>query len=113
MSLPLRRCDEVYQENVYQVSAAASCCPCSLCPAHCIVSVTDVPCRQRSLSGRQHDPCGSCPSGGIRPAQDERPFVSARRVMNELGEPYASNLEMVCFHTVSKGTLGECGMRGG
>jgi len=39
--------------------------------------------------------------------------VSARRVMNELGEPYASNLEMVCFHTVSKGTLGECGMRGG
>jgi len=46
-------------------------------------------------------------------AQDERPFVSARRVMNELGEPYASNLEMVCFHTVSKGTLGECGMRGG
>ena len=46
-------------------------------------------------------------------AQDERPFVSARRVMNEMGEPYASTLEMVCFHTVSKGTLGECGMRGG
>ena len=33
--------------------------------------------------------------------------------MMDMGEPYASTLELVCFHTVSKGTLGECGMRGG
>ena len=46
-------------------------------------------------------------------AQDERPFVSAKKVMMDMGEPYASTLELVCFHTVSKGTLGECGMRGG
>ena len=45
--------------------------------------------------------------------QDERPFVSAKKVMMDMGEPYASALELVCFHTVSKGTLGECGMRGG
>jgi len=45
--------------------------------------------------------------------QDERPFVSARRVAHELGEPYRSGLEMMCFHTVSKGSLGECGLRGG
>ena len=39
--------------------------------------------------------------------------MSAKKVMMEMGEPYASTLELVCFHTVSKGTLGECGMRGG
>ena len=34
--------------------------------------------------------------------QDERPFVSARQVMYELGEPYASGTELLSFHTVSK-----------
>eukprot|EP01025_Chloroclados_australasicus_P039239 TRINITY_DN40527_c0_g1_i1.p1 TRINITY_DN40527_c0_g1~~TRINITY_DN40527_c0_g1_i1.p1 ORF type:complete len:524 (-),score=50.45 TRINITY_DN40527_c0_g1_i1:375-1946(-) len=45
--------------------------------------------------------------------QDERPFVAARKVMYELGEPYASGLELLSFHTVSKGPYGECGLRGG
>ena len=45
--------------------------------------------------------------------QDERPFVSARKVMTELGAPYATNTELLSFHTVSKGTGGECGLRGG
>jgi glutamate--glyoxylate aminotransferase len=45
--------------------------------------------------------------------QDARPFVSARKVLKSLGEPYASGVELLSFHTVSKGSLGECGMRGG
>eukprot|EP00873_Tetraselmis_striata_P001310 jgi/Tetstr1/421574/TSEL_012518.t1 len=45
--------------------------------------------------------------------QDERPFVSARAVAHDMGEPYRSGLEMMCFHTVSKGAVGECGLRGG
>ena len=34
--------------------------------------------------------------------QDERPFLSARKVMYEMGEPYRSGVEIVSFHTVSK-----------
>jgi hypothetical protein len=34
--------------------------------------------------------------------QDERPFVAARKVMKEMGEPYASGVELLSFHTVSK-----------
>lgn len=45
--------------------------------------------------------------------QDERPFVSARKVMMDMGEPYSKKVELVSFHTVSKGTGGECGLRGG
>uniref|UniRef100_A0A7R9Z8F2 Aminotransferase class I/classII large domain-containing protein n=1 Tax=Chlamydomonas euryale TaxID=1486919 RepID=A0A7R9Z8F2_9CHLO len=45
--------------------------------------------------------------------QDERPFVSARKVMHSMGSPYAEGVEMVSFHTVSKGSAGECGLRGG
>ncbi|KAG1680369.1 hypothetical protein FOA52_015460 [Chlamydomonas sp. UWO 241] len=45
--------------------------------------------------------------------QDERPFISARKVMKSMGAPYADGVEMVSFHTVSKGSAGECGLRGG
>lgn len=45
--------------------------------------------------------------------QDERPFVSAKKVMNDMGAPYNTGVELASFHTVSKGTLGECGLRGG
>lgn len=45
--------------------------------------------------------------------QDEKPFVSAKKVLGDLGEPYASSVELASFHTVSKGVLGECGLRGG
>ena len=34
--------------------------------------------------------------------QDERPFVSAKKVMSMMGEPYASGVELLSFHTVSK-----------
>ncbi|GBF93162.1 alanine aminotransferase [Raphidocelis subcapitata] len=43
----------------------------------------------------------------------DRPFVSARKVLLDMGEPYASAVELVSFHSVSKGTSGECGLRGG
>ncbi|MEW5315685.1 MAG: hypothetical protein WDW38_007095 [Sanguina aurantia] len=45
--------------------------------------------------------------------QDERPFVSAKKVLSTMGEPYASGTELLSFHTISKGTGGECGLRGG
>lgn len=44
---------------------------------------------------------------------DDKPFVSAKKVLGDLGEPYASTVELASFHTVSKGVLGECGLRGG
>ena len=40
-------------------------------------------------------------------------FLSLRRVLHEMGEPYASELEMISMNSVSKGMLGECGFRGG
>lgn len=43
----------------------------------------------------------------------ERPFISFRKVVLELGEPYASEVELVSFHSLSKGQTGECGRRGG
>ena len=41
------------------------------------------------------------------------PFISFRKVLAEMGEPYASNVELISMHSVSKGILGECGLRGG
>jgi len=41
------------------------------------------------------------------------PFISARKVLHTLPEPYHSNTELVSFHTISKGAYGECGLRGG
>jgi glutamate--glyoxylate aminotransferase len=43
----------------------------------------------------------------------QRPFVSARKVLGAMPEPYRSGTEIVSFHTVSKGAYGECGLRGG
>ncbi|XP_021746742.1 glutamate--glyoxylate aminotransferase 2-like [Chenopodium quinoa] len=45
--------------------------------------------------------------------QDERPFVSARKVLMDMGPPMNKDLQLVSFHTVSKGYWGECGQRGG
>lgn len=45
--------------------------------------------------------------------QDERPFISARKVLMDMGPPISKELELVSFHTVSKGYWGECGQRGG
>lgn len=40
-------------------------------------------------------------------------FYSVRKVLAELGEPYANNVEVVSLHSTSKGLMGECGLRGG
>jgi glutamate--glyoxylate aminotransferase len=45
--------------------------------------------------------------------QDERPFVSCHKVLNSLLSPLPSELELISFHSASKGNFGECGMRGG
>jgi glutamate--glyoxylate aminotransferase len=45
--------------------------------------------------------------------QNERKFISARSVLNKMGEPYISSQELISFHTASKGVYGECGFRGG
>lgn len=45
--------------------------------------------------------------------QDERPFISARKVLMDMGSPMSKELQLVSFHTVSKGYWGECGQRGG
>ncbi|XP_057542379.1 glutamate--glyoxylate aminotransferase 2 [Amaranthus tricolor] len=45
--------------------------------------------------------------------QDERPFISARKVLLDMGPPQSKELQLVSFHTVSKGYWGECGQRGG
>lgn len=42
-----------------------------------------------------------------------KPFVSCRGVVGRMPEPYRSGVELVSFHTVSKGAYGECGLRGG
>jgi aspartate/methionine/tyrosine aminotransferase len=33
--------------------------------------------------------------------------------MHSLGAPYSTSLELVSYHSVSKGVSGECGLRGG
>ena len=30
-----------------------------------------------------------------------------------MGEPYSTNVELISLHSVSKGLMGECGLRGG
>ncbi|CAL8994126.1 unnamed protein product [Prunus brigantina] len=45
--------------------------------------------------------------------QDERPFISARKVLMGMGLPISKEVQLVSFHTVSKGYWGECGQRGG
>ncbi|OIC41868.1 hypothetical protein A7L55_18100 [Acinetobacter baumannii] len=45
--------------------------------------------------------------------QDERPFVSAKKVLMDMGLPFSKELQLVSYHTVSKGYWGECGQRGG
>lgn len=43
----------------------------------------------------------------------DQPFVSARKVLADMGGAAAAETELLTFHTVSKGALGECGLRGG
>ncbi|EHB16879.1 Alanine aminotransferase 1 [Heterocephalus glaber] len=45
-------------------------------------------------------------------AQGSR-FHSFKKVLTEMGPPYAEQQELASFHSVSKGYMGECGFRGG
>ncbi|KAF5920968.1 hypothetical protein HPG69_017910, partial [Diceros bicornis minor] len=40
-------------------------------------------------------------------------FHSFKKVLTELGPPYAAQQELASFHSVSKGYMGECGFRAG
>uniref|UniRef100_A0AC35TPZ6 Alanine transaminase n=1 Tax=Rhabditophanes sp. KR3021 TaxID=114890 RepID=A0AC35TPZ6_9BILA len=40
-------------------------------------------------------------------------FHSFKSVLMEMGEPYSKKVELASFHSVSKGYMGECGLRGG
>ena len=42
----------------------------------------------------------------------DRPFVSAKKVLKDLGSEY-DHFELVSYHSTSKGFIGECGRRGG
>ena len=44
---------------------------------------------------------------------EDAPFVSFRKVLAEMGAPYSNNVELVSLHSISKGLMGECGLRGG
>lgn len=42
----------------------------------------------------------------------EKPFISFKKIIHDMGKPY-SEIELVSFHSTSKGIIGECGLRGG
>eukprot|EP00735_Rhodelphis_limneticus_P007935 TRINITY_DN2064_c0_g1::TRINITY_DN2064_c0_g1_i1::g.21748::m.21748 TRINITY_DN2064_c0_g1::TRINITY_DN2064_c0_g1_i1::g.21748 ORF type:complete len:493 (-),score=128.30,sp/P52894/ALA2_HORVU/55.62/0.0,Aminotran_1_2/PF00155.16/2.2e-39,Beta_elim_lyase/PF01212.16/0.0068 TRINITY_DN2064_c0_g1_i1:212-1651(-) len=42
----------------------------------------------------------------------DRPFVSFKKVLRSMGAEY-NDVELMSFHSISKGFLGECGLRGG
>ncbi|TXT12910.1 hypothetical protein VHUM_01311 [Vanrija humicola] len=44
---------------------------------------------------------------------ERKPFVSFKQVLRSMPEPIASSVELVSFHSISKGVSGECGRRGG
>ncbi|KAK1365723.1 Alanine transaminase [Heracleum sosnowskyi] len=45
--------------------------------------------------------------------QEEHPFISAKKVLMDMGPPISKQVQLVSFHSVSKGFWGECGQRGG
>jgi aspartate/methionine/tyrosine aminotransferase len=40
-------------------------------------------------------------------------FTSMRHVLSNMGAPYDKAVELVSFNSISKGQMGECGLRGG
>lgn len=42
----------------------------------------------------------------------EKPFISFKKVVHSMSAPY-NQVELVSFHSTSKGVVGECGLRGG
>jgi len=45
--------------------------------------------------------------------KEGKEFISLRRVLHEMGPPFSEEVELVSMNSVSKGVLGECGLRGG
>lgn len=45
--------------------------------------------------------------------KENKPFVSFKKVLREMPKEVAESVEMVSFHSISKGVSGECGRRGG
>lgn len=43
----------------------------------------------------------------------DKQFVSMRKTLDDLGDPYKNDIELASFHSTSKGLIGECGLRGG
>merc|ERR1712146_330801 len=41
------------------------------------------------------------------------PFTSFRKVCHDMGPDVWNNIQLISFHSVSKGYFGECGLRGG
>jgi len=44
---------------------------------------------------------------------NRHPFLSFRNVLSKMSPEYAEEVELVSFHSISKGVFGECGIRGG
>ncbi|KAL7875599.1 hypothetical protein AOLI_G00105620 [Acnodon oligacanthus] len=42
-----------------------------------------------------------------------REFYSYKKVLSEMGPPYSNNVELASVHSISKGAMGECGLRTG
>jgi len=45
--------------------------------------------------------------------KENKPFVSFKKVLREMPKEVAEGVELVSFHSISKGFSGECGRRGG
>ena len=44
---------------------------------------------------------------------ESRPFISFKKVLRSMPAPISDEVELVSFHSLSKGQTGECGRRGG
>jgi alanine transaminase len=44
---------------------------------------------------------------------ENKPFHSFKKVLSSMGGPYATDVGLISFHSISKGYSGECGRRGG
>ena len=44
---------------------------------------------------------------------ENKPFHSFKKVLSSMGAPFADEVNLVSFHSISKGYSGECGRRGG
>ncbi|XP_057184450.1 alanine aminotransferase 2-like isoform X1 [Triplophysa rosa] len=43
----------------------------------------------------------------------DKEFVSYKRVLAEMGDPYHDRVQLASFHSLSNGVMGECGLRAG